>query len=192
MTPPGETARGIEIEIKLPADDLDRLRERLRALGSHPTGDRHFESNDLYDRDGRELTTRGCALRLRKTDRGAVLTFKGPARFEDGAKKRVEHETAVSDPEATERILAGVGLIPRFRYEKWREDWALENCVIALDETPIGDFIEIEGEPTAIRRALQRLALDWSESIPYSYPELYARRRREDPSLPEDMVFEER
>ena len=37
--------------------------------------------------------------------------------------------------------------------------------------------------------AVAALGLDASEAVPYSYPELYLRRRKEDPSLPADMVF---
>ena len=61
--------------------------------------------------------------------------------------------------------------------------------MVALDETPIGLFVEVEGDPTTIRRVVALLGLDSSESIPYSYAELYARRRKEDPALPPDMVF---
>jgi len=185
-----EPRRRIEIEIKLPAPDLDRIRESLRVEGADPLAPLHFEGNDLYDDEEERLASRGCMLRLRRTDRGAVLAFKGPARFEGGAKSREERETGILEPEEAEQILAGLGFRRRFRYEKRREEWSLEECVIALDDTPIGSFVEIEGDPPAIRRVLQRLALDPSESIPYSYAELYARRRREDPSLPEDMLFE--
>ena len=75
------------------------------------------------------------------------------------------------------------------RYDKRREDWSCEGTVVALDETPIGLFVEVEGDPATIRRVVALLGLDPSESIPYSYAELYARRRKEDPSLPPDMVF---
>ena len=86
--------------------------------------------------------------------------------------------------------LAALGFARTFRYEKRREEWSLDECVIALDETPIGAFAEIEGDPAAIRRALQHLALDPADSLPYSYSELYARRRREDPTLPPDMLLD--
>lgn len=192
MSPIVEVGRRVEVEIKLPVEDLELVRERLRAHGGRLATAVHFESNDLYDRDDGELATRGCVLRLRRTERGAVLTFKGPARFEGGTKKREERETAVSEPEELERILAGLGFGRRFRYEKRREEWELESCAIALDVTPIGNFVEIEGDPLAIRRAMQRLDLDYSESIPYGYAELYRRRRQENPSLPEAMVFNDR
>ncbi len=110
-------------------------------------------------------------------------------RFQAGAKVREERETEVSDPVEARAILAGLGLEPRFRYDKRREEWDCSGSVVALDETPIGDFVEIEGDPPTIRRVVALLALDASESSPYSYAELYARRRKEDPELPSDMIF---
>jgi len=192
VSPTVEDGRRLEVEVKLPADDLDSLRGLLRLAGARPVTPVHFESNDLYDRGDGQIAGGGCTLRLRRTDHASTLTFKGPARFEGGTKIREEQETAVADPDSLERILTGVGLERRFRYEKRREEWELEDCAIALDETPIGNFVEVEGDPSAIRRALQRLGLDFSEAIPYTYADLYRRRRREDSTLPKDMVFQDR
>jgi adenylate cyclase, class 2 len=188
-TPDASTTR-YEIEIKLPVADLDAVRQRLRTGAARQLTAPHSESNDLYDQADGGLAKSGRVLRLRRTDDGATLTFKGPARFEDGAKTREERETAVSDPNEMDRILAALGFERRFRYEKRREEWSMDDCVIALDETPIGSFAEIEGDPAAIRRALQNLQLDPAESLPYSYAELYARRRRENPALPPDMLLD--
>ena len=188
-TPETSTTR-YEIEIKLPVKDLGAVRERLRARDARQLTAPHSESNDLYDQADGSLAKSGRVLRLRRTEDGATLTFKGPARFEEGAKTREERETAVSDPNEMERILAALGFHRRFRYEKRREEWSLDECVIALDETPIGTFAEVEGDPAAIRRALQHLGLDPAESLPYSYAELYARRRQEDSTLPADMLLD--
>ncbi len=185
-------ASGTEIEIKLPVPDLDEIRRTLRERGARLVAPLRFESNDLYDDPAGALAKRGCALRLRRIPEGALLTFKGPARFEGGVKTREERETSVSDPAEMEHILEALGFERRFRYEKRREQWSLEACAIALDETPIGTFVEVEGDPTAIRRVLLALGLDFSEALPYSYAELYARRRRDDPSLPQDMVLRNR
>jgi adenylate cyclase, class 2 len=186
-----DTSTRYEIEIKLPVPDLGALRERLRARQAREITSPHFESNDVYDEADGNLRQSGRLLRLRRTDHGATLTYKGPARFEEGARTREERETAVSDPNEMERILGALGFERRFRYEKRREEWSLDDCVIALDETPIGTFAEVEGDPADIRRALQHLELDPSETLPYSYAELYARRRREDPTLPADMLLDQ-
>ena len=180
-----------EVEVKLPCDDLEGARQRLRASKADPVTPRHFEGNDLYDdREGR-LSSAGSTLRLRRAAGETILTYKGRARFEEGIKRRQERETRVSDAEETEAILAALGLSRRFRYEKFREEWRLEQCVVALDETPIGRFVEIEGDPTAIRRAVVALGLDFASAIPYSYARLYAEKRKERPELPADMVFPE-
>ena len=185
----GDAARGNEVEIKLPAPDLDAVRVRLRENDARLVSPSHFEGNDLYDDAEGSIAKRGCVLRLRSTPGGAVLTFKGPAQFTGGVKTREERETAIADPGELDRILAGLGYQARLRYEKRREEWAFDRCVVALDETPIGSFVEVEGDPTQIRGVLPRLGLDPADALPYSYADLYARRRREDPSLPADMLL---
>jgi adenylate cyclase class 2 len=178
-----------EIEVKLPVASLADVREKLRAAGASGRTTAHEESNVLFDDAERRLSGSGRTIRLRRAAGRLILTYKGPARFQGGAKIREERETEVSNEEETRAILAGLGLAPRFRYDKRREEWDCEGAVVALDETPIGLFVEVEGDPARIRRVVSLLGLDASESIPYSYAELYARRRKEDPSLPPDMVF---
>ncbi len=188
----GPPRRRDEIEIKVPCDDLAAARKKLQDLGANPLSALHFESNDLYDDDAGSLAGSGRALRLRRAGDAAILTFKGPARFSEGVKVREERETRVSEPGEAEAILAGLGLSRRFRYEKKREEWTLEDCAVALDETPIGNFIEVEGEPPAIRRAVASLGLDFASAVPYTYARLYAERRKKDPTLPPDMIFQDR
>lgn len=185
----GVAGRREEIEIKLPVAELSPVRGRLARTGARLRAPRHDESNDLYDDPERRLSGSGRTVRLRRAAGRAVLTYKGAPRFESGARVREEREVDVSDAGEADAILAGLGLTKTFRYEKRREEWDAEGCVVALDETPIGDFVEIEGDPGAIRKVVAALGLDASEAVPYSYPELYLRRRKEDPSLPADMVF---
>lgn len=179
-----------EIEVKLPAADLDEVRRRLETLGAVLEKERHDESNDLFDDDAGTLAGSGRALRLRRAQGRGILTFKGPARFQQGVKSREERETVVGEAGEMEAILERLGFRRRFRYEKRREEWRLSGCAVALDETPIGNFVEIEGDPAAIRKAVTILALDFASAIPYSYAGLYARKRKDDPNLPADMVFD--
>jgi adenylate cyclase class 2 len=178
-----------EIEVKIPAADLGAVRDRLREAGATLHAARHEEINDLYDDAAHRLSGSGRTVRLRRAAGRALLTYKGTARFHDGAKIREEREVEVSDAGEAEAILAGLGLERRFRYEKRREEWDAGGCVVALDETPIGTFVEVEGDPIGIRKLIVQLALDPSEAIPYSYAELYMRRRKEQPELPPDMVW---
>lgn len=178
-----------EVEVKLPCGDLDAVRESLMSAGADLDTPLHHEVNDLYDDEAGRLAAKGCTLRLRRAGGDTILTFKGPARFSGGVKTREEREVHVSNPVEMEAILAGAGFLRRFRYEKKREEWSFSGCAVALDETPIGRYVEVEGSPTSIREAVSRLGLDFSEAIPYSYARLYALRRKEDPSLPPNMLF---
>ena len=185
-----------EIEVKLAAKDLRALREALRDQGASLLAGAHEEVNDLYDypsdEPSRSLSGSGRTVRLRTAAGKAILTYKGKARFQNGVKTREEREVEVSDGGEAEGILEGLGLSRRFRYEKRREEWSFEDCAIALDETPIGNFVEVEGDPVSIRKVFVRLGLDFGEAIPYSYAELYQRRRKEQPELPPDMVWPEK
>ncbi len=185
---PGNRTRE-ETEVKLPAADLAAVRDRLERSGAELASPRHDESNDLYDDSMRQLSGSGRTVRLRRAGVQTTLTYKGSARFEDGAKVREERESEVSDAAEIDAILRALGLERRFRYEKRREEWRHADCLVALDETPIGNFVEIEGAPPAIRKLITDLQLDPAEAIPYSYPELYQRRRKDDPSLPADMIW---
>ncbi len=190
MTDPSGSTRE-ESEVKLPCDDLTTLRSRLIEAGATTKTPIHFESNDLYDDSQARFSGSGRVLRVRRAGGETILTYKGAARFQDGAKIREERETKVSNPDELQAILAALGLSPTFRYEKRREEWKLGACVVALDHTPIGDFVEVEGDPGAIRRVLGSLQLDSSAALPYSYAKLYRDRRRDNPDLPEDMVFDD-
>ena len=42
-------------------------------------------------------------------------------------------------------ILRALGYAPSFRYEKFRAEWTDGKGQVVVDETPIGNFCEIEG-----------------------------------------------
>jgi len=162
----------VEIEMKFRIEGLEPLRLRLEAAGFgllHAQGE---ETSVLWDRDG-ALLAGGRALRLRRYDGRAVLTWKGP-RVEDPLLKiRPELETGVGDPLAMEGILAELGFQPVFAMAKSRSVWrrgALEAC---LDEAPFGCFLELEGTPEEIREGMRNLGLREDQVEPRSYPALY-------------------
>ena len=90
---------------------------------------------------------------------------------------REEREVRASDERAIAEILGALGLAPRFRYEKYRSTYRLPgiaHVVVELDETPIGDFLELEGRREAIDRAAARLGFGRADYITESYGALYA------------------
>ena len=111
----------------------------------------------LFDDAGGALRASGGVLRLRRLSRGGVLTFKGPRRLVDGLKTRDEIETAVADPDALQLLLERLQFRRVFRYQKYRETWSFLGQEVVVDETPIGDFLEIEGDAQGIHRAAAAL-----------------------------------
>jgi adenylate cyclase class 2 len=165
----------VESEVKLRFDGPDAARRALAALGAVRVRDRHFEDNAIFDDKRGSLMARGCALRLRRTEARAVVTFKGP-RLEatPGVKSRPEIETDVSHPDAFEAILTGLGYRKVFRYQKYREVYTWQDAEIVLDETPLGTFVEVEGPVESIHRAAQGLGRSPADYIGESYAALFA------------------
>lgn len=167
-------------------DDLDAVRSRLVEAGAELFEPRSRETNTLFDRDG-ELKDHGCVLRVRRDGQGSRVTFKGPAVFEQKVKSRTELETSVGEADRFEEILVALGLRATLRYEKDREQWRLGGAVVALDHTPLGDFIEVEArEPLPF---LDTLGLADVEPETLSYVGLWLEERERNPALGVDMVF---
>jgi adenylate cyclase class 2 len=164
--------QNLETELKLRVPAVAAMEPLLASLGFACTQPEAEEVSMLWDRDG-ELRARGSALRLRRFAGRALLTFKGARVPDPQFKIRPEHETEVADAEATEALLQGLGYAPVMRMVKHRALWEREELVACLDRTPFGDFLELEGDPQAIKLALQGLCLDASRIESRSYPTLY-------------------
>ena len=181
----------VEVEIKLPVSDLDRALAAIQSLGYELHHPREHESNAVFDFRGSNLRRRGKLLRLRRFGQDAHLTFKGPS-LEGRHKQREEIETGVSDAEAAGAIIERLGLHPTFRYEKFRTEFHRpgEPGIITVDETPIGNFIELEGPGTWIDPVAARLGYGEGDYIKLSYAALYIEYRKRTGTPNRDMLFE--
>lgn len=164
--------QSLETEVKLRIPSVEALRPLLQALGFQLRQGAALEQNTLWDRDG-ELFEKGSALRTRTYAGLATTTFKGPKRPDPTLKIRPEYETEVSDLVAFEHLLRGLGYVPTLRMEKTREIWMRDELEACLDQTPVGTFLELEGEADAIKAAMEHLTLDASRIEPRSYPSLW-------------------
>lgn len=181
---------GREIEIKLPVPDIAGIAKLLDEAGFRVIRPRAFESNVVYDTPAHMLREGGRLLRVRRSAGLAILTYKGPS--EPGKhKSREELETKLEDAACCEAILTRLGYEPIFRYEKYRTEYEQEGSpgIVTLDETPIGTFLEIEGEPEWIDRIAQRLGFREDQYILASYGGLYLQHRTQHPEAPFDMTF---
>lgn len=181
----------LEVEVKFVVSDLKTVRRRLLAAGATLRTARIYERNVRFDNSRNELKGQGKLLRLRQ-DRAARLTYKGESEQQTHSEARVRHEleTEVADFEKMAAILEQIGFEARQIYEKYRETFELGSVEIVLDELPFGDFIELEGDESAIRDASAQLGLDWKKRILDNYLVLMA-RLKEHHDLPfDDLTFE--
>jgi adenylate cyclase class 2 len=177
-----------EIEIKLRVDHLGALTRRLRAAKFRLVTARTHEMNSLYDLPGTPLRKRGDLLRLRKYGKDWVLTHKSKGTV-GRHKTRVETETAVANGEKMDGILRALGFRPTFRYEKFRAEWSDGVGHVVVDETPIGNFGEIEGPARWIDRTAKALGILPEHYITDTYAGLFFAWKRRTRSGAKEMTF---
>ena len=193
--------RNLEVEVKLACDDLGRLsRAGLQLTLETP---RHFEDNWLLDLPDQTLLKRGSALRVRSVDGKGTLTYKGLVSEAPltRLKVREEIETEIEDPQQVIELFERLGYRRSFRYQKYRTVYRLEReCAVRLetdgqalevvfDETPLGNFVEIEGDEIAVERVLDAAGFTPEESIRLSYPELQAESCRSKGIALHDLIW---
>ena len=167
------TEKRLEIEVKLRVTQLGPLRRKITHLPATLAAARVFERNIVFDTDQGNLKAQGILLRLRQQGAQAVLTVKMPAREKSIYKIREETEVRVSDFASMEKIMQALGLRAFFVYEKYREVFAAFETLIMVDETPIGNFIEIEGPTERIDAVAARLGFSQADYIADSYYRLF-------------------
>jgi len=138
-----------------------------------------------FDTEDGRLRQRGCALRLRHENGTGVVTFKGPV-LSSAMKLRPEFETAVAEPDSMRTVLEELGYRPWFTYEKYREEYSLPGVIVAIDETPIGTFVEVEGGEDEILAVTRQLGRTPDQFVLGSYRTLFV----ESAGRGGDMVFE--
>ena len=120
-----------------------------------------------------------------------MLTHK--AKSKAGRHKvRVELETTVENGEQMDAILRALGFAPTFRYEKYRAEWSDGNGHVVLDETPIGNFGEIEGPPRWIDRTARALGIRCGDYITHTYAPMFFAWKRATRSAATEMTFRAR
>jgi adenylate cyclase, class 2 len=182
----------IEVKIKLGVQSLERAGIALELVAP-----RHFEDNWLLDTASHQLGSKSSILRVRSANGKGVLTYKEKAGADAPSsqfKLRIELETELeSAPEAL-AIFDRLGFHRFFRYQKYRTVYEAtlpsgNRLHVMADETPIGDFLELEGEETAIAEAVNLLGLTPTNYILESYIALQLRHCQQQGKPLEDMVF---
>ena len=183
----------IEREVKLLFPSAAAARAAVVALGVTPAHARRLQDDSLYDTADDGLRQKGWAIRVR-TERWSdgpettTLTVKGP--IQPGEMKiREEHETRVDKGDAVRQAFNVLGLRPSFRYQKYREEFSADGVVIAVDETPIGTYVELEGDEAAIYAMTAALGRSPADFVVDSYYRLFMKRREELGLRDDHMLF---
>ena len=169
----------IEVKLRIHGQSLRRIRSELMKLGCEKTVARNLERNWTWDFPTHTLRQKGQLLRVRQVAGRCLFTFKGPARQSTLFKIREERETEVQDPVTLGVILERLGLEVVSCYEKFRTSYALRmpslrsSVHLAIDETPIGNYLEIEGRETDIQKVAAKLGFERERFINESYLALF-------------------
>ena len=188
-----------EIELKFPIPDPAALQSRLPQLGFHLETPRTFEHNTLYDTPARNLRAKRALLRIRQYGSLCTVTHKRIGDQENTAenpryKVRIETETAVAEGSALAEIFQQIGYAPAFTYEKYRTEWSHSSepsVHLVIDETPIGNYAELEGPPDWIDRTLATLGIDHATCLTDSYGKLFLDWKQRTGSPAENLTFAE-
>ena len=187
---PMSTQPPIEREVKLRFPGVAEARTAVAALGATPLHDRRLQEDCLLDTETEQLRRRRSALRVRMEGGQSRVTFKGPVQ-PGPMKVREELETMVGDGDVLLRVFAELGYRPWFRYQKYREEFSLPEVVVAIDETPVGVFVELEGSEAGIDQVATRMGLTRADYVLSSYYGLFDEWRRANGSSRTDMVFDQ-
>jgi adenylate cyclase class 2 len=134
----------LEIELKVKVESLDPVRNNLKLYGAG-FGELVHEHDIYYNAPHRDFGITDEALRVRYTDRRAVVTYKGAKRKDLMLKAREEINTAVESGPAFETLLHRLGFTKTAEVDKTREYYHLGTVSIALDTVrDLGTFVEIE------------------------------------------------
>jgi adenylate cyclase, class 2 len=186
--------QSIEIEVKFRVRDPKALEATLPQLGFRCQTPRTFERNILFDTPDHRLRASTQILRVRRYGDRWVLTHKQttPNDSPDARhKERIETETAVEDGEAVAAIFKVLGYTSAFVYEKWRSEWADKEGHCVIDETPIGQYAELEGPGEWIDRMLAALHVEPADVTILSYGRLFEQWQQQTGSQAQNMAFAE-
>jgi len=183
----------LEREVKLLFPTTAAARDAVLAAGAVLADARRLQDDSLYDLPDETLRSKGCVVRIRTerwTDRPdtTTLTVKGPVQSSQ-MKLREEHETRVENAQALLQAFDALGMRVWFRYQKHREEFSRPGLVVAIDETPVGTYVELEGDEDAILAMATALGRTPADFIVDSYYRLFMKRRDELGLVGPFMVF---
>lgn len=183
-----------EIEAKFAIRDLPAALRRLETAGGQLIVPRTHEYNLRFDTPNGQLNAQHIVLRLRRSD-DVRLTVKTPAQGAAAtiaSRNEAELSLQADDFETARTLLEMLGYTVVWIYEKYRRIYRLGEALLTADETPIGDFIEIEAPSEAqVLQLAQRIGLDAAAACPLSYQALFHLAAAQLRPPPQHLTFAE-
>jgi adenylate cyclase class IV len=157
-----------EVEVKAVVDDLDMRCAAVIDGGGTLVFEGRLEDR-RYDTDDDALMSRDEVLRTRTyradgTSARTSLDWKGPRTIEQGYRVREEQSTGVESLETLEIILARLGYHVTKAIDRHIIQFDVYGAVVRFERYPrMDDLVEVEGEPSAIERAIALLGMRRTE-----------------------------
>ena len=135
----------------------DKMEKALVKLGAKQVSIGPME--DIYfAHPSRDFGKTDEALRLRKREDGAELTYKGPRMHADGAKAREEITLKTDNPLTMQRIVERLGFKESYVLRKTRTSYLLDKLRVDIDDVEgLGEFVELEVLTESPERSTQLL-----------------------------------
>jgi len=179
----------IEVEVKCPIDDPKEIVEKLVQKFGAKYVKTVFQKDVYLQHPSRNFAETDEALRLRTSQEGVQLTYKGP-KIDSLSKTREELSVYVDNFETILNIFQRIGIIPLAWVVKSREMFDINGRVVAsIDrvqdlgnflelESDIEDFNQIETKREELLSILDKLGLSRENTERRSYLELMVARLR--------------
>jgi adenylate cyclase class 2 len=150
----------IEVEVKARINSFKEMEERLENLGAAKTKT-EFQEDIYFASPIVDFAETDEALRVRTTNNGIFITYKGP-KLNDKAKTRKEVEMTIENSEKATDIFTEIGFREVRTVRKNRQYYTYENFEISLDDVEgLNPYMEIE------------IALDDSEDYSQAQDEIF-------------------
>ena len=155
----------VEIEAKFLDIDVEKLREKLKAIGAKLNYPERQMRRCVFDYPNRRLEKIGGWIRVR--DEGDKITFSYKQLNDRTLHGTKEIETTVGDFQKMIDLLKAIGLDKKSYQETKREKWTFGESEITIDTWPwIPPFVELEApsEPK-LKDLAQMLEFSWGEAL---------------------------
>lgn len=163
----------LEQEVKLRFASLGAARQAVTTAGGRLVRSRRLQTDRFLDTPELRLSDAKLALRLRREPDLTTITYKGVPQG-GPVKSREEIETTVADADRLELLFSRLGFTEHWRFEKHREDYALGDARVFIDDTSAGVFVEIEATPELIKTTAALLGKTPADYLLSSYRSLVA------------------